>query len=103
MKQAAQNRWKMLKIQMGQGFFKVVRKEVVDLSDFANAVEILWKVVLITVIVQIDLTQTFLIPHTMLSRTCLHTLRLVYRKANSIPRSTFFEILLPSSSTDVCI
>ena len=48
MKQAAQNRWKMLKIQMGQGFFKVVRKEVVDLSDFANAVEILWKVVLIT-------------------------------------------------------
>jgi hypothetical protein len=44
MKAGALNRWAMLKIQMDQGFFKVVEKKAIDISDISTAVEILWKV-----------------------------------------------------------
>jgi hypothetical protein len=51
-KQAAINRWNMLKIQVvsnnlfhlqNHGYFKVQQKEAVDLSDFATAVDNLWR------------------------------------------------------------
>ncbi|KAJ3256192.1 hypothetical protein HK103_005651 [Boothiomyces macroporosus] len=42
-KQQALNRWDMLRIQVTQGYFKFKQRENVDLSDFAKAVESLWR------------------------------------------------------------
>ncbi|KAJ3321339.1 hypothetical protein HDV06_004443 [Boothiomyces sp. JEL0866] len=42
-KQQALNRWDMIRIQVTQGYFKFKQRENVDLSDFAKAVESLWR------------------------------------------------------------